>query len=104
MKKVLTIAMVSGLSFAVVMPGQEDPGVREAIRFERVKDSADARQARIEGQGPARAAPTEAKEANPDADVQKAVAFERAKDAADARQECIEGQGTSAQANATSHR
>jgi len=51
MKKILTIAMVSGLSFAIVMPAQEDPGVREATRFERSKDAAAAREARIEGRG-----------------------------------------------------
>jgi hypothetical protein len=107
MKKVLTIAMVSGLSFSVVMPAQEDPGVREAIRFERSKDAAAAREARIEGQGSAQSAPAEAKEANPESDVQKAVAFERAKDDADARQARTESRGTSvanARANATSPR
>lgn len=85
---------------------QDAQGVREAIRFERAKDAADARQARIEaGRTQKSAAPTAAASTSADNErdrmmtsedrvgdegVQEAIRFERAKDAADARQARIE--------------
>ena len=72
---------------------QGDGSVQDAIRFEKAKDAADARQARSEA-----AHPTVAGAANPaaaaeqragtvrDQGVHAAIQFERNKDAADARQ------------------
>ena len=77
---------------------QGDGGVQEAIQFERAKDTADARQARIES---ARSRDnTESKTAvhtnqrattvtAGDGGVQEAIRFERDKDASDARQSRI---------------
>lgn len=49
MKRFFTIVAMLGAA-AVVLPAQDDAGMQEAIRFERAKDAADARQARIEAQ------------------------------------------------------
>jgi len=80
--------------------------VREAIRFEKAKDAADARQARLETQHPsgyaersADSAPVKDKNAVPDKGVQDAIRFERNKDAADARQARIEGQPSDTQSS-----
>ena len=62
----------------------DDGNVQSAIQFERAKDAADARQARIEEQERGAAS------VQSDAGVREAIRFERAKDAADARQARIE--------------
>jgi len=83
---------------------QGDGGVQEAIRFERAKDVADARQARIEAARSRKSAESKTSAllnqrattaTAGDGGVQEAVRFERAKDAADARQARIAaGQGS----------
>jgi hypothetical protein len=101
MKKTFTVAIVMGLSFAAALPAQQEAGVQDAIRFERAKDAADARQARIEAQrspsATASATATAPVEQKPkiEAGVQGAIAFERSKDVADARQARLESQQTS---------
>jgi hypothetical protein len=76
--------------------------VQEAIRFERAKDAADARQARIEAARSHKGAETKGSAATAsanerdrvgtvgDAGVQEAIRFERAKAAADAREARIQ--------------
>ena len=73
---------------------QGDGGVQEAIRFEKAKEAADARQAQIDAarrphQG---AHPISASERGniPDSGVQAAIQFEKSKDAADSRQARIQ--------------
>jgi hypothetical protein len=70
----------------------DSDGVQQAIRFERAKAAADARQARREANGVGEAAQpksaTNAKDSglSGNGGVQAAIRFERAKDAAAARQ------------------
>jgi hypothetical protein len=90
---VLGSAAAAALTCAAQMPSG-DGGVQEAIRFERAKDAADARQARIEAARP-HSQVTQTKSATTantvgDGGVQQAIRFERSKDAADARQARIE--------------
>lgn len=95
MRRALSIAILGGLAFATWLPAQEDTGVQEAIRFQRQKDAADARQARL-GDQTSNQAPAS------DEGVQKAIAFEKAKDVADAQQarkEAQRRQGVNSAAN-----
>ena len=109
--KMMVSLVTTGLAvaFAGQAPqskSQDDAGVREAIRFERAKAAADARQARIEAGRASK--PAE----NPGADkqqtskqessVQDAIRFERAKDAADARQARSEAKSNGTQVVASS--
>jgi hypothetical protein len=115
MNAVLKVTILLGCSAATTLvyaggqapsKSQDGDGVREAIRFERAKDAADARQVRIEaGRTEKSAVPTAAASTSADNErdrmmtsedrvgdegVQEAIRFERAKDAADARQARIE--------------
>jgi hypothetical protein len=119
MNRVLNVTILLGCSVAattapLVFAGgqtgsnnQGNGGVQEAIRFERAKDAADARQARIEVARPNQGAQTNGAIATGSASerdrgvivrdpgVQEAIRFERSKDAADARQARIDaGQAT----------
>lgn len=83
---------------------QDTEGVQKAIQFERAKDAADARQARIEagkaqpasepkGAVAAGAADRRTQIVAPeDRGMQEAIRFERAKDAADALQSRMEAE------------
>ena len=110
MKWTVGVAVFAGLPFAALLPAQDIAGVRDAIRFEKNKDAADARQAQIAGQGPtsgsaARQEPERVTTGSVAAETghpvlergpQDAIAMERAKDAADARQARIEAQRSGA--------
>ena len=86
MNGVLKVTMLMGLAAACAggQPPSKHPdsdGVQQAIRFEKAKAAAGARQAQ-------RNSTTNAKDSAPSGNggVQAAIRFERAKDAADARQ------------------
>ena len=80
-----------GIAFAGGVPaGSDADGVRQAVRFERAKDAADARQARQQqGKTDPSAAPKAAATTS-DGGMQAAIRFERAKQAADAQQARVE--------------
>jgi len=111
MNRVLKLTILGGLSAAATlgiagqMPSnsQGDGSVQDAIRFEKAKDAADARQAAIEA-GRAQQGGTTGRESSQqpkvESGVQEAIRFERAKDAADARQARIESQRAAASNNA----
>src|ERR1700722_8975336 len=120
MNSVLKVTILLGCSAATALTyaqtgvnSQGDGNVQEAIRYERAKDAADARQAAKEA-GRAQPTPTAAAAtANeqsragnvPDSGVQAAVRFERSKDAADARQARIESnRGTDTSVNGSADR
>ncbi len=107
MNRVLKVTILLGCSVATATTplayagGQTgvnshgDGGVQEAIRFERAKDAADARQARIEAARSHQAAETKGAAATGsnsqgNGGVQAAIRFENAKNAADARQARIQ--------------
>jgi hypothetical protein len=82
-------AVTAMLMSAVVVQAQNEPGVQEAIRFERAKAAASAAQAQKEGSQPSRsAAAALPKTSVPKREtVSEAVQFERRKLAAAAAQE-----------------
>jgi hypothetical protein len=104
MKSVLTVTVLLGCSAAAALVyaggqvgvnDQGDGGMQAAIRFERAKAAADARQAQMESNRTQQAVPQPA--VSPvgqqvgvnnqgDGSVQAAIRFEQAKAAADARQ------------------
>jgi len=102
--KMMVSLVTTGM--AVAFAGQapqskppDDAGVREAIRFERAKDAADARQARIEAGRASQPSKTGSADrtqepSKSEAGVADAVRFEREKAAADARQASKEGGST----------
>ena len=105
MKNTLKVAMLFGFTTgAIGMAFGAEPakvktsdadGVQQAIRFERSKDAAAARQARMEGKTSRTAVPKPAAKAEgnalaADGSVQAAIRFEQAKAAADSRQARIE--------------
>jgi hypothetical protein len=95
MHGVLKVAMLVGLA-AACAGGQapskhpDSDGVQEAIRFERAKAAADARQAQRKS-----AANAKDSESSGNGGVEAAIRFERAKAAADARQARLEANHTS---------
>jgi hypothetical protein len=117
MNHILKITIVFGLAasgaallYAGGQPQSRHPdseGVQQAIRFERAKDTADARQARLEaargrqGAEPESAVPANDGAASGDGGVRAAIRFERAKDAADARQARLEANRPSEAAHST---
>jgi hypothetical protein len=113
MNSVLKVTILLGCSVAVPLSfaggqvgvnNQGNGGVQQAIRFERSKDAADARQASKQAAHPypmtyatkATAGPGRVLVPDegpvPDSGVAAAIRFERQKDAADARQARIEQQ------------
>jgi hypothetical protein len=107
MNRMVKVTMLMGLAAACAggqppakHPDSDNEGVQQAIRFERAKQAAAARQAEYNT--------TNAKDTPPSSDdgVQAAIRFERAKDAAAARQARREANhpGESATSTAASRR
>jgi hypothetical protein len=99
--------LLGGLAAATLYAGdqagmnnQGDGGVQAAIRFEKAKDAADARQAGTPGFRAEAAMQPMGPASEGDGGIEAAIQFERAKVAADARQARIEER--QAGANATS--
>jgi len=94
------LALILGLAGAAALvpaaTAQNDPGVAEAIRFQKAEDAAAARQARLEAGHGSKAAQNEAaqtvgeKKPSGDSSVQEAIRFQQSEDAAAARQARIE--------------
>ena len=95
----------TALAYAGGQPRSKDSEeVRQAIRFERAKDVAALRQARLETARAGKTAEPQSAAAHDDAvsaaaEVQAAIRFETAKDAADARQVRLEAKHSREAAN-----
>ena len=100
----------TALAYAGGQPQSKDSeGVQQAIRFERAKDVAALRQARLEAERARKTAEPQSAAAYDDAvsaagGLQAAIRFERAKNAADARQAHLEAKDSSEAANSQGRR
>ena len=92
MRYLLGVTMLLGLATAGSVMAQNEPGERAAIRWERAKDAAAAKQARLENP---HAKPPEVPKSTVKADSatpHDAARWERAKDAAAAREAAVDTQ------------